>query len=313
MVSYSGWGPTDDGRVKPDIVANGFTLRSTTLSNTYGYKSGTSMATPNASGSAVLLMEHYQGLFGSGEYMRASTLKGLIIHTADDLGRAGPDYEFGWGLMNVKAGVHMLDRHYHAWPCTRIVEGFFDKNDGTDSWDIIIDDTSEAVKFTICWTDKKGTAKSSLDDRTSVLVNDLDLRVTGPTGTVYFPFSLDVLNPSAVATATSGNDIDNVEQVVVPAGMIPGSYTVQVTHKGSFFPNNSQWYSLISGSGLLSPTPPLDGDCVIRYTDFVMLADNWQRTDCGSGNAYCSGCDTDKDSGVGISDLALFADHWLWD
>ena len=56
----------------------------------YAYASGTSMATPNATGSSVLLMDHFQSLFGPGKYMRASTLKGLMIHTADDLGPAGP-------------------------------------------------------------------------------------------------------------------------------------------------------------------------------------------------------------------------------
>jgi hypothetical protein len=36
----------------------------------------------------------------------------LLIHTADDLGNAGPDYQFGWGLLNAKAAADHLQRHF---------------------------------------------------------------------------------------------------------------------------------------------------------------------------------------------------------
>ena len=63
--AFSSWGPTDDGRIKPDLVANGDLLYSSLgSSNTaYGNYSGTSMATPNACGSAALLIQHYGNLF----------------------------------------------------------------------------------------------------------------------------------------------------------------------------------------------------------------------------------------------------------
>lgn len=64
MSSFSSWGPTDDGRIKPDIVADGVSVFSTTATHdsSYGYKSGTSMATPNAAGSLLLLQELSQQL-----------------------------------------------------------------------------------------------------------------------------------------------------------------------------------------------------------------------------------------------------------
>ncbi|MHC4719435.1 MAG: S8 family serine peptidase, partial [Planctomycetota bacterium] len=113
MASFSSWGPTDDGRIKPDIVANGIGLYSPIASDdsSYASYSGTSMSAPSAAGAAMLLVDYYGQLFPA-QAMRASTIKALIIHTADDLGKAGPDYKFGWGLMNAKDAADQIRDHY---------------------------------------------------------------------------------------------------------------------------------------------------------------------------------------------------------
>lgn len=112
MSSFSGWGPADDGRIKPDIVGNGIGLVSTysTSDNSYAPGSGTSMASPNVCGSLGLLIQHYQGLHG-GSSMRAATLKALVIHTADEAGPTdGPDYMFGWGLLNSNKAAEVISQ-----------------------------------------------------------------------------------------------------------------------------------------------------------------------------------------------------------
>jgi len=85
MSSFSSWGPTDDGRVKPDVVAKGVSVYSTMelSNNDYDYLSGTSMSGPMVSGSTGLLLQHQQNLH-PGEDLLSSTVKGLIIHSADD-------------------------------------------------------------------------------------------------------------------------------------------------------------------------------------------------------------------------------------
>lgn len=124
ITSFSSTGPTDDGRIKPDIVGNGRSLYSPEDANDtdYGSKSGTSMSSPNVCGSAALLVGLYRDLFGTNAAMRACTLKGLLIHTATDLGRPGPDYSYGWGLADVKTGADLLN-DAAAFPMHPPIEG----------------------------------------------------------------------------------------------------------------------------------------------------------------------------------------------
>jgi hypothetical protein len=100
LSAFSSRGPTDDGRIKPDIVANGYALSSASDSGDTAYTSmsGTSMSSPSAAGSAALLVQLYRSLF-SGGAMLSSTLKGVILHTATDIGNPGPDYQYGWGCL----------------------------------------------------------------------------------------------------------------------------------------------------------------------------------------------------------------------
>jgi hypothetical protein len=246
MSPFSGWGPTDDGRIKPDIVANGVSVYSTKAASdsSYGWLGGTSMATANATGSAALLVEYYGELF-PGQFMRASTIKGLIIHTADDLGRPGPDYSFGWGLMNVKAAADHMERH-HADPAgNRIVEDALDGTHPARSYEFTWTGGSP-IRATLCWTDPPASALTGLDDPSPRLINDLDLRVVGPSATTYYPYTLDPSNPATNAS-TGDNTLDNVEQVFVASPGAAGTYTVQVSHKGTLSGTAQAFSLLITG------------------------------------------------------------------
>jgi subtilisin family serine protease len=261
MTSFSSWGPTDDGRIKPDIVANGVQLYSSTAGSDSSYDSysGTSMATPNAMGSAALLVEYYGNLF-PGEYMRASTIKGLIIHTADDLGRPGPDYSFGWGLMNAKAAADFIERQHAEPTVNRMLEDVLDGSNPARSYEFTWDGSSP-IRATLCWTDPPASAVTGLDNPSPRLVNDLDLRIVGPGGgTTYYPYVLDPSNPLANAT-TGDNVLDNVEQVFILSPDTPGTYTVQVSHKGTLTDGEQYFSLLISGAA-----SPIQGATVLSIT-----------------------------------------------
>jgi hypothetical protein len=268
MATFSSWGPTDDGRVKPDIVANGVRLYSadSNSDDSYATHSGTSMASPNATGSAALLVQLYHELF-PGKSMRASTLKGLILHTADDLGRPGPDYQFGWGLMNARAAAELIQKQHDEPAGSTIVEGRLTSNNATD---VNLDDTyyfyadtSEPIRVTLCWTDPPAAAVIDYDNRSPRLIHDLDLRVFGPNGsTTYYPYILNATDPCAIAT-TGDNKLDNVEQIYIGAPSEVGLYKVLVNYKGSLA-KGEQHYSLISNSPLATQRPPISEDVSVN-------------------------------------------------
>jgi len=249
---FSSWGPTDDGRIKPDIVAVGVNVLSASSAgdDRQTTMNGTSMATPGACGSALLLQELYSDNF-SGVAMRASTLKALILHTADDLGSAGPDYTFGWGLMNTKKAADMIRSHKGSPINNHMMEDALTTNEASKSYSFNWNGVGP-IRVTICWTDPAGTAQGGLDNNTSNLVNDLDLRVAGPGGTTM-PYTLNPASPGTAA-ATGDNVRDNVEQVYIEAPTA-GTYVVTVNHKGTLTGvNGRQNFSLIH-EGLRSDAP----------------------------------------------------------
>lgn len=242
MSNLSSWGPTDDGRIKPDIVANGVEVLSTSNSGNAGYEvmTGTSMATPNVSGSLFLLQELNSQKFG-GDFMKAATLKALAIHTATEAGDAvGPDYKFGWGLLNVEKAANIISN--------RIAGGDIINERTIDNKDTIkyyVTATGYGkLMATMCWTDPVGnvTTTNILNNPTLKLVNDLDIRII-KNNKVYMPWILDPSNPS-LAASTGDNFRDNVERVEVDDFIAGQQYIIIITHKGNL-QRGSQAFSLI--------------------------------------------------------------------
>ncbi|MEO7098770.1 MAG: MBG domain-containing protein [Luteolibacter sp.] len=258
---FSSWGPTDDGRIKPDVVANGENLYSSVSTSTTAYASysGTSMASPNACGSAALLIQHYSNLF-PGQAMRASTLKGLLIHTATDLGNPGPDYKYGWGLVNVQSAADLIKDH-QAFPAKqRLTESQLTTSTVSRTLSFVWDGVSP-ISATLSWTDPAGTSTTTSDSRTARLVNNLNLKIAAPDGSEYFPFVMPFVGNWTQASMDSAaitgvNNTDNVEQVRIAAPPVAGTYHVVVSFSGSLT-NSSQNYSLLlSGSAAQTPPPP---------------------------------------------------------
>lgn len=249
MDSFSCWGPTDDGRIKPDLVANGNMVYSAISgsNSSYASTSGTSMASPNACGSAALLVQQYPSLF-PGLAMRAATLKALLIHTADDLGNPGPDYKSGWGLINVKRAADIIADHA-AHPLKKhLTESSLDSSTLTRIHPFTWDGVSP-IRATLCWTDPAGPeTNTAVDSRASRLVRDLNLKIIAPDGTEYFPFVMPYtrtwLQADLDATATTGvNQVDPVEQIRIASPAQSGVFQAVVSV--STVPTSSQSYSLV--------------------------------------------------------------------
>lgn len=244
---FSSWGPTDDGRIKPDVVADGVELLSSVGSsdNAYAIYSGTSMASPAAAGSLLLLQEYYAKLH-SGAFMRSATLKGLVIHTADEAGpAAGPDYKHGWGVINMVKAANVITGANSG--NSFLIQESVLNNGGTYTTNVVASGKG-TLAATLCWTDPKGTAHAEqINVSTLKLVHDLDIRITKG-ATTYMPW---VLNPgSPAANATTGDNFrDNVEKVEV-ADAVPGeTYTITITHKNTLARGTQAYSLIVSGVG----------------------------------------------------------------
>jgi hypothetical protein len=260
LAEFSSIGPTGDGRIKPDLVADGVNVLSciSTSDNSYDIYSGTSMATPAATGSSLLLQQYYSQLHSV--FMRSSTLKALLIHTADEAGPyPGPDYVFGWGLIDIAKAAAVITSDNTDQVQQIHESSLTNGTKDSESWNITASGKTP-VSATICWIDPPGVpinipaTEHNLKDNGLKLINDLDLRIKdNTTGAVYMPWTLNPASPGAAANK-SDNFRDNVEKVELTDSLIPGrSYTVTITHKGTLKDGGTQAYSLIlSGAGGLA-------------------------------------------------------------
>ena len=225
---FSSIGPAKDGRLKPDVTAVGEDVLSTIPPSTHDSASGTSMATPVVTGIAALVIEAWNSSH-SGADPRLDVLKGLLIHSTFDLGNPGPDYIYGFGAIDPRyAAARALLEDGSSAPFHRT--GSL-ANGATAEYLVDVAAAGSDLRVTLCWTDFPGNPAAL-----KALVNDLDLVLVSPTGSLHRPWILDPSNPSA--NATKGvNGLDNVEVALVAAAAA-GTWKVRVS--GSSVPAGPQ-------------------------------------------------------------------------
>lgn len=214
---YSSWGPADDGRIKPDLVATGANVISTSDKDDEAYvaMSGTAMATAVGSGVAALLVQLYRDTRGGSRRMpTAAEIKAVMIHTATDAGIRGPDPVYGWGSINAQfAGQVVAHKDANGKFLHTILPGRLTA-DATRELSLVA--AGSRIKVTLVWTDPAGKANTGgLDDALPALQNDLDVRLISAEGKVYYPYSLDPQRPLSPALRDGPNRVDNVEVIDV--------------------------------------------------------------------------------------------------
>lgn len=300
---FSSRGPTDDGRLKPDLVAPGDeandsyspclfgdAINSTIPGDTYGDKGGTSMATPMVSGAVALMREHFNDL-GYGE-IKPHTYKAILIQTADDLGNPGPDYTYGHGNLDIQEAVDFIKMD--SYNKGLIHTGWVDDND-KDYFHIGVPENVNTLKVTLAWDDKEGNPTASKE-----LVNDLDLTLIGPSGNYHYAYKLDPDNPGN--NATNGfNSRDNLEVVEVQNPQ-PGNWTVRVL---GWQVNGWEHYTVVTPYEKINCGDTIYQDAILTETldcggDALEIGKNGVTLDCD--NNYIRGDDT----GTGIENTRSY-------
>jgi uncharacterized delta-60 repeat protein len=289
MSSFSSWGPANDGRIKPDLVANGVQVYSATSLSDQAYEKydGTSMASPSAAGTSALLVDLYRREFGN-RLPLAALLKAILIHSADDLGRPGPDYQFGWGLINGEKAGQLIREH-------KTTPRFFGGQVSTVArrWTHTFKvDAAGPVRATLVWADPAGVVRTRIS-RDPNLVHNLDLQIVGPGAVTNLPYVMPYVGNWTPAALTQNaikgkNNVDNVERVDILPNAASGEYTLVVTADGAM--TSSQDFSVVlTGAGTpINPSPavnlqsPQSGDWFLPGRKIPMQATASDRQADGS-------------------------------
>lgn len=229
MADFSSRGPTEDGRYKPDIVAPGTWISSTKSSlapegnewleidNNYTYMGGTSMASPITTGATATLIQYFRTAC-NGASPSPALLKALLIASAQDMDDtygtdATPNYDEGWGRISLPDIIENETIYLCENQSVLLEQG--------EEWErkVFVKNGDEIFRVTLAYTDVPGLPSSI-----PALVNDLDLVVTAPDGSVYYGNQLS--NGSSV-TGSSPDRINNVEGILL-TNPLPGAYSVHV-------------------------------------------------------------------------------------
>lgn len=259
LAAFSSRGPVDDYRYKPDVVAPGSfiaSVRSSMATGTgwgvidtnYMYMGGTSMSTPLVAGAAAIVRQFYTDVKGYNT-PSAALIKATLINGATDIypGQYGtgttqeipatrPTNVAGWGRVNVQNSI---------FPTAPRAMVYVDQTTGlgtaaSDVYNYQITSSAAPFRVTVVWTDYPGSPMSD-----GALVNDLDLTITGPSGTLYYPNK--ALNSDGSPSATHDR-VNNVQGIDI-ASPATGMYTVTVN--GFHVPHGPQPYALVA-SGIFN-------------------------------------------------------------
>ncbi|HEX6582280.1 MAG TPA: S8 family serine peptidase [Thermoleophilaceae bacterium] len=237
IIGFSARGPTDDARIKPDVVGPGTHVTGTQPdavgyngsgvctsgfpagSTLYNMSSGTSHSAPVVTGMAALFREWFRQNRGGGTTVPSPALtKAALSNAATDLdggvGAGGnvPNNSQGWGLGNLARVLDTGPRFFSDQQTTLSATG--DEHVRA----FRVDDPSKPVRVTLAWTDPPGPTVGNS------FVNNLDLTVGAGAGT----FKGNVFGDGVSAPGGTADPRNNLESVYLPDGT-SGVFSVAVT------------------------------------------------------------------------------------
>ncbi len=238
MADFSSRGPCQDGRIKPDLVAPGTWIASaasaaapdeaaiawSTIDDLYVYMGGTSMSGPHAAGAAAVFVQYYKSL-NTNAVPSPALVKAALINSADELDESNggpgpiPNNDEGWGRINltniIVTNLNSAPRFYQYLDQSVLLT-----NGQVYLQHVLVRSSGQPLKITMAYTDVPG-----FPGAIPALVNDLDLEVVGPDGTLYRGNQFS--GGESVPNAPSPDNLNNVEAVHL-AQPLPGDYLVRV-------------------------------------------------------------------------------------
>lgn len=238
MCDFSSRGPCADGRIKPDLVAPGSWIASaasalaldpagtswTVIDDYYVYMGGTSMAGPHAAGAAAVFVQFYQSTH-TNAVPSPALVKAALINSADELDQANggpgpvPNNDEGWGRINL---VNLITTNFSAAPrfYQYLDQAVLLTNSQVYAQHVFVEGADQPLKITLAYTDVPG-----FPGALPALVNDLDLEVVAPDGTLYRGNQFGA--GESVPNAPSSDNLNNAEGILI-SQPVPGDYLVRV-------------------------------------------------------------------------------------
>lgn len=264
MSDFSSFGPTYDGRLVPHVSAVGVDVNSTVGVNDYYSLQGTSMSTPGVVGTLSLLQQQFKQE-NNGNYPSGALLKAIVCNTARDKGNIGPDYKYGFGIIDGLKSAEVIANKY-----------YFENNintGGEKEFTINVPANLSELRVLLTYTDKEGSVMAQ-----QAIVSKINISVIA-NGNTYLPWKLDPQNPNA--PATKGNAAwENIKQVAID-NPIGGDYTVKI--EGVNIPMGAQDFVITYWFEQKEPTIvfPFDG-VVLNPGEVERLT--WSNAAPGSGD-----------------------------
>jgi uncharacterized membrane protein len=249
IVGFSSRGPTDDGRIKPDLVMPGQSVVSARSTNGYAcwgwprpadgqrsyvYASGTSMSCPGAAGAAAVLTQYLRdekNLDPSPAMIKANLINGATIMSNYDY----PGFEQGWGRVNL-VGSLIETETYRIYRDDQTMD--LDNAPGSSqmtNWFMVHDNTP--FKVSLVWTDPGGTTSASKH-----LINDLDLVLTDPDGVTYYGNEFENSKSKPAGNESVPDRVNNVEGIYLESPK-QGIWTIYV--RAYNVPQGTQDFALV--------------------------------------------------------------------
>lgn len=290
-------GPASDGRIKPDICANGRNQLSTDENNTYQTGGGTSAASPGIAGIFAQLYQAYKQL-NAAPNPPAALIKAAMLNSAEDIGNAGPDYTYGWGRVNALRALQTLEQNRYL--TDSVTQG------NTKTHTIVVPANTRQIRVMVYWSDVGGSTVAA-----PALVNNLNMTLTDPSLAVWNPWVLDPTPVVANLTAPAVRGVDslnNVEQVTLdnPAA---GNYSVNIN--GYALPSTGQRYYLVweFRTDQVTMTYPNGGEGFVPGETEVLRWD-------GQRNLGTYALDYSVDNGLNwlpiVASVAQSTQHYSW-